>query len=105
MSHSRLDEAIGCFERSLAVNPDARGSFFSLLHLRGRVCDWREWDAMFVKARSLIDQGITGGMGPIFALAYPITAEQLCGLTRYRASEAVSLLGQDREDFVPWQPT
>lgn len=55
---------------------------FSLLHLRGRVCDWREWDAIFEQARSLIQQGITGGMGPIFALAYPLSAEELCTVTK-----------------------
>jgi hypothetical protein len=55
---------------------------FSLLHLRGRVCDWREWDTTFDKARRLIHRGITGGMGPIFALAYPLTADELCAVTQ-----------------------
>jgi protein O-GlcNAc transferase len=87
MSHTRLDEAVGYYAEARKIKPEFLAPFFSEIHLLGRICDWRQWESHFEKARALIDQGASGGMGPIFALAYPLTGTQLCSVTRNRAAE------------------
>ena len=87
MSHTRLDDAVRYYSASVEVKPDFQAPFFSMIHLLGRICDWRDWDHHFESARALIDVGLSGGMGPIFALAYPLTDEQLCSVTRNRAAD------------------
>ena len=87
MSHTRLDDAVAFYKASVDVKPDFQAPFFSMIHLLGRICDWREWDHLFNKARHLIDLGLSGGMGPIFALAYPLSDAQLCSVTRNRAAD------------------
>jgi tetratricopeptide (TPR) repeat protein len=90
MSHTRLDEAVAHYATSLTLKPDFFVPFFSQVHLLGRICDWREWESHFDKVRALIDQGASGGMGPIFALAYPISSIQLCSVTRNRAADVLA---------------
>ena len=87
MSHTRLDEAVGYYAAAIKTKPEFFAPFFSQIHLLGRICDWREWESHFENARALIDQGASGGMGPIFALAYPLSSTQLCSVTRNRAAE------------------
>ena len=87
MSHTRLDEAVAHYAMARAVKPDFFVPFFSQVHLLGRICDWREWEQHFELARELIDQGVSGGIGPIFALAYPLSRDQLCTVTRNRAAD------------------
>ncbi len=43
------------------------------------------------RARSLIDAGQTGGLGPIFALAYDLSDEQMCTVARNRARYALHI--------------
>ena len=87
MSHTRLDEAVAHYAKARAAKPDFFVPFFSQVHLLGRICDWREWEQHFELARELIDQGVSGGIGPIFALAYPLSHDQLCTVTRNRAAD------------------
>lgn len=51
-------------------------AFFSLVHLLGRICDWRDYARNTEAMRARIAAGHTGGLGPIFALAYPLTDEE-----------------------------
>lgn len=50
----------------------------------GRSC-CRCVQELFAETRELIDSGKTGGIGPIFALAYPLTDGQMCAVTKARA--------------------
>ena len=87
MSHTRLDQAVEYYAAALVAKPDFYAAFFSQIHLLGRICNWADWESHFSKARELIDKGASGGMGPIFALAYPLSSSQLCSVTRNRAAD------------------
>jgi len=78
------------FRKSVELNPGNEPAFFSLIHLLGRICDWREYGAMMSRAQTFIDRGSSGGLGPIFALAYPLTPQQMCTVTHARARETVA---------------
>lgn len=94
------------------------------VHLLGRICDWRGWDDHFRKARSLIDSGMSAGIGPIFALAYPLNDDQLCAVStlsenfhtaimnttpclqvaRSRAQDVLQKYSLFAPYFTPWTP-
>ncbi|EKX46881.1 hypothetical protein GUITHDRAFT_107237 [Guillardia theta CCMP2712] len=104
MSHTRLDEAVRFYRTSYEMNNDFETPFFSLIHLLGRICDWRGWERDFSKARALIDQGTAGGLGPIFALAYPLSDRQLCNVVRQRAAHVLEVSRRISANFIPWLP-
>ena len=104
MTHSRLEQSVVAFRESVRLNPDNEPAFFSLIHLLGRICDWREYDSLFARAREFFDRGSAGGLGPIFALAFPLTPAQMCVVLNGRAREAVANLHRFRAEFIPWSP-
>lgn len=104
MTHSRLDLATEYFENAVKLNRKNEPAFFSYVHILARICDWRQHDELFAETRELIDSGKTGGIGPIFALAYPLTDGQMCAVTKARAREAVNNIIKHRPEFVPWVP-
>jgi hypothetical protein len=63
MTHSRLEKSVANFRKAVELNPRNEPAFFSLIHLLGRICDWREYDALMLKARRFIDAGSAGGLG------------------------------------------
>ena len=48
------------------------------VHLLGRICDWRGWGGHFERLRRLVGAGRSEGVGPIFALAYPLDDPLMC---------------------------
>lgn len=63
MTHSRLEKSVTNFHKAVELNPSNEPAFFSLIHLLGRICDWREYEALMLKARRFIDGGSSGGLG------------------------------------------
>ncbi|EKX40776.1 hypothetical protein GUITHDRAFT_75246 [Guillardia theta CCMP2712] len=104
MTHSRLNQSVVFFEEAVKANPRNEPAYFSWVHLRCRLCDWREHERLFEEVRKMIDRGATGGLGPIFGLAYPLSDEQMCTVARARAREAVGNVKRMRNEFVPWAP-
>ncbi len=47
MTHSRLDIATEHFENAVKLNRNNEPAFFSLVHILGRTCDWRQHDVRF----------------------------------------------------------
>jgi hypothetical protein len=65
MTHLRLKKkSVAAFRKAVELNESNEPAFFSLIHLLGRICDWREYDQMMAKARRFIDSGSAGGLGP-----------------------------------------
>lgn len=104
MSHTRLNDALHFYKQAFTLMPSYQTPFFSFVHLLGRVCDWREWDQHFATVRSLIDEGGGVGIGPIFALAYPLEEEQLCHVAEKRAEAIMQATRPLMADFIRWQP-
>ena len=95
---------MAAFRQAVELNESNEPAFFSLIHLLGRICDWREYDQMMAKARRFIDSGSAGGLGPIFALAYPLSPQQMCTVTHARAREAVANIQRFAPEFIAWKP-
>eukprot|EP00960_Hanusia_phi_P002473 71907-Hanusia_phi.AAC.2 len=89
MSHSRLNLSVVFFEEAVKANPRNEPAYFSWVHLRSRLCDWREHERLFEEVRRMVDRGATGGLGPIFGLAYPLSDEQMCTVC-WRCADAAA---------------
>jgi len=54
MTHSRLELSVTNFQKSVELNPNNEPAFFSLIHLKGRICDWREYAQTFEKGMCVL---------------------------------------------------
>lgn len=78
MTHDNLTISYAAFKRAVALNNNYLHAFHGLVHLASRLCIWDERDEQFERTRQLIKSGGVDGMGPIFALNYPITVAEVC---------------------------
>jgi predicted O-linked N-acetylglucosamine transferase (SPINDLY family) len=91
----RLDEALGSYDRALAIKPDLAFASGSRLHVKMRICDWRDLANDF----DLLGKAI--GNGERVSQPFPALATPLSAALQRRCAEAYTRAKHPERPLFP----